>query len=197
MPSFTKARRWQRYQMDAPVQVVLWDGTSRVRVPGRVAEISAGGMGLYAGIHLQQNEPLEIEFLAPAKVRVAGIVRSCSGCFLGLEFVTPLPVQDNSRQARKLTVVGRTEPRVPPPQTNERSSNKISAAIVPQQTVPPAVALFRRTHSACLRQKEQQMQRLRDEIEALRRAAGLLESGNPQAGTTSQVPKRQEKKGWV
>jgi len=194
MPSFTKARRWQRYQMDAPVQVVLWDGISRVRVPGRVAEISAGGMGLYAGIHLQQNEPLEIEFLAPAKARVTGIVRSCCGCFLGLEFVTPLPVQDDSRQARNLTVVGRMEPGVPRRQTNERSS---SAAIAPQKTVPPAVALFRRTHSECLRQKEQQMQRLRDEIEALRRAAGLLESGNPQAGTTSQVSRRQDKKGWI
>ena len=193
MPSFTKARRWQRYQMDAPVQVVLWDGMSRVRVPGRVAEISAGGMGLYAGIHLQQNEPLEIEFLAPAKARVTGIVRSCSGCFLGLEFVTPLPVQDDSRLARKQTAVECPDPKMPLPQVNQRSSNTIRA----QQSLPPAVALFRRTHSECLRQKEQQMQRLRDEIEALRRAAGLLESGNPQAGTTSQVSRRQDKKGWI
>jgi PilZ domain-containing protein len=188
MPSYTKARRWQRYQMDAPVQVVLRDGTSRVRVPGRVAEISAGGMGLYAGIHLRHNEHLEIEFLAPAKARVTGIVRSCAGCFFGLEFVTPLPVQDESRQPRKLTVRGqaRTEPNVLRPHIVERSSTKISAAMAPgdQKTVPPAVALFRRTHSACLRQKELQMQRLRDEIEALRRAAELLEGGKPTANTS-------------
>jgi hypothetical protein len=190
MPSYTKARRWQRYQMDAPVQVVLRDGTSRVRVPGRVAEISAGGMGLYAGIHLRHNEPLEIEFLAPAKARVTGIVRSCAGCFFGLEFVTPLPVQDESRQLRKLTVRGqaRTEPSALRPRIVERSSNKISAAPEDQKTVPPAVALFRRTHSACLRQKELQMQRLRDEIEALRRAAELLEAGKPTANA-SQVGK--------
>ena len=193
MPTYTKARRWQRYQMDAPVQVVLWDGTARVRVPGRVAEISAGGMGLYAGIHLQPNEPLEIEFLTPAKTKVIGFVRSCSGCFLGLEFVTPLPVQDDSRQERKLTVVGRAEPRAPRQQVNQHSNNTSGA----REAVPPAVQLFRRTHSACLRQKEQQMQRLRDEIEALRRAAGLLDSGAPKATTTSKGPKRQEKKGWV
>jgi hypothetical protein len=192
MSPYTKTRRWQRYQMDAPVQVVLWDGMSHVRVPGRVAEISAGGMGLYAGVHLQPNEPLEIEFLAPAKARVIGVVRSCSGCFLGLEFVTPLPVQDDSGQARKLTLVGRAE-------VAGAQNNKLGAATPAQKTVPPAVELFRRTHSACLRQKEQQMQRLRNEIEALRRAAGLLESGTQEATTTStsQRSKRQEKKGWV
>src|ERR671935_318725 len=138
MPPYTKARRWQRYQMDAPVQVVLWDGSARVRVPGRVTEISAGGMGLYAGIHLQPNEPLEIEFLTPARAKIVGIVRSCSGCFLGLEFVTPLPVQDDSRPARRLTVVGRTEPRGP------RAPNHKLSATPSQKTVPPAVELFRR-----------------------------------------------------
>jgi PilZ domain len=200
MPSFTKSRRWQRYQMDAPVQVVLWDGTSRVRVPGRVAEISVGGMGLYAAFHLRQNEPLEVEFLTPAKVRVMGIVRSHAGCFFGLEFVTPLPVQDDSKQARKLKVVpGRTESGAPPRPNPAPAGREISEGIAPQdrKPVPPAIALFRRTHSACLRQKELQMQRLRDEIEALRRAAGLLQPGNPQAGTVLPVTKRRETKGWV
>lgn len=201
MPPYAKPRRWQRYQMEAPVQVVLWDGMSRVRVPGRVAEISAGGMGLYAGIHLQQNEPLEIEFLAPAKTRVTGIVRNRAGCFFGLEFVTPLPTQDDSKQARKLTVVGRsrTEADVPRTRIAESPNRKISEGITPEdrKDVPPAVALFRRTHSACLRQKELQMQRLRDEIEALRRTVGLLERSHQQAGTISRDSKSRESKGWV
>jgi len=88
------------------------------------------------------------------------------------------------------------EPQTPNPASSRR---EISEGIAPadRKPVPPAVALFRRTHSACLRQKELQMQRLRDEIEALRRAADLLEPGKSQAVKLSQGSRRRENKGWV
>jgi hypothetical protein len=177
------SRRWPRYQMDLPVQVVLRDGAASVRVPGRVAEISEGGMALYAGIHLQPNEPVEVEFHTPANVRVTGIMRSRTGFLFGLEFVTPLSAHDDSRPGPKLAFVGRGNGASEAPRARVPKSN----GQVPQQPLKPvqsAVALFRRTHSACLRQKELQMERLRAEIEALRRAAVVLEDAvqNTDAG---------------
>ena len=61
-PSPINTRRWPRHLVDMQVLVVLRSGESRVVVPGRLTEISEGGMALYAGIHLQPGDLLEVEF---------------------------------------------------------------------------------------------------------------------------------------
>lgn len=88
-------RRWQRHQVDLPVQVVLLNGASKVLVPGRLAEISAGGMALYAGVPLQPGDAMEVEFQTPY-ARVTGTIRSRTGYCFGIEFLTPLRIDDRA-----------------------------------------------------------------------------------------------------
>ena len=64
-PSPPNTRRWKRKQVDLQVFVILRDGESKVFVPGRLAEISKGGLALYAGINLQPGDPVEVELPAP------------------------------------------------------------------------------------------------------------------------------------
>jgi hypothetical protein len=94
-PAYTNARRWMRHEVDLPVRVFT-RGISQA-VPGRGTELSAGGMALYAGIELKTSQTLEVEFVAAAHARVAGVVRSREGYRFGLEFSTPLPVGGDSR----------------------------------------------------------------------------------------------------
>ena len=88
-PSPANTRRWSRKQVDLQVFVVLRDGESKVFVPGRLIEISKGGLALYAGIHLQPGDPVEVELPAPY-ARVKGTIRSRDGYSFGVEFLTSL-----------------------------------------------------------------------------------------------------------
>ncbi|HYM05713.1 MAG TPA: PilZ domain-containing protein [Terriglobales bacterium] len=88
-PSPANTRRWPRKPVDLQVLVVLRDGESKVFVPGRLTEISKGGLALCAGINLQPGDPLEIELPAPYS-RVKGTIRSRDGYCFGVEFATSL-----------------------------------------------------------------------------------------------------------
>ncbi|MGH9544526.1 MAG: PilZ domain-containing protein [Terriglobales bacterium] len=88
-PSPVNTRRWKRKQIDLQVLVVLRDGESKVFVPGRLIEISQGGLALYAGINLQPGDPLEVELPAPYS-RVRGTIRSRDGYCFGVEFLSSL-----------------------------------------------------------------------------------------------------------
>jgi hypothetical protein len=59
---------------------------SQGTVQGLATEISRGGMALYAGIHLQPGDPMEIEFQTSNRTRIAGIVRNREGYCYGIEF---------------------------------------------------------------------------------------------------------------
>src|SRR5207244_10560717 len=106
MPSQVNARRWQRHEIDLPVHVVLHNEVSSMLVPGRGTEISEGGMALYAGIHLKPNELMEIEFLAPHHAQVTGIIRNRTGYCFGLEFLMPLPADNEVASWRMLAAGG-------------------------------------------------------------------------------------------
>ena len=92
MPPFRSTRRWQRHPVDLPVRVAVADGVSTVTVSGRGTELSAGGMGLYAGILLKPGDLLEVEFVIPCHFRMIAVVRQRSGYCFGLEFIAPLPI---------------------------------------------------------------------------------------------------------
>lgn len=100
-PSPLNTRRWPRKQVDLQVHVVLRDGESNVFVPGRLTEISKGGLALYAGINLQPGDPLEVELPAPY-ARVKGTIRSRDGYCFGVEFEGALsaPARPASRALR-------------------------------------------------------------------------------------------------
>lgn len=95
-PAYASTRRWMRHEVDLPVRVFT-RGISQA-VPGRGTELSAGGMALYAGIELKTSQTLEVEFVAAAHARVAGVVRSREGYRFGLEFTTPLPIGNDARR---------------------------------------------------------------------------------------------------
>src|SRR6266851_7198696 len=93
-------RRWQRHLVDLPVRILPSNGISQTPLPGRGSEISEGGMALYVGIHLKPGDLMEVEFEAPHRVRVSGIVRSKVGYCFGLEFLTPLG-RDRSAESQQ------------------------------------------------------------------------------------------------
>jgi hypothetical protein len=97
-PSPSNTRRWPRHQVDLQVYVVLRNGESVVVVPGRLTELSEGGMALYAGIHLQPGDLLEVEF-PTRQARALGRIRSREGYCFGVEFITSLsaPAQPANR----------------------------------------------------------------------------------------------------
>jgi tetratricopeptide (TPR) repeat protein len=99
MTALPNTRRWRRHEVDLPVRVFA-RGLSHA-VPGRGTELSAGGMALYAGVELKTSQKLEVEFVAPSRARVAGIVRYREGYCFGLEFLTPLPIDSEIRAAAR------------------------------------------------------------------------------------------------
>jgi PilZ domain len=88
-------RRWQRLQADLPLRVFVSKGSSDLVVPGRATEISPGGICFCAGIDLNPGDLLEIEFDEPVYTRVMGVIRNRSGYTFWMEFVSPLPTEEN------------------------------------------------------------------------------------------------------
>jgi hypothetical protein len=84
-------RRWQRYSIELPVGVLVWNGRFQEVMCGLGTRISEGGMLLYAEIPLEAGDLTEIEFKA-SKARRTAIIRNREGYFFGLEFVRHLPI---------------------------------------------------------------------------------------------------------
>lgn len=91
MPSSQNTRRWPRHPVDLQVRVATPGGSADTVITGRGAEISEGGMLLYAGILLNPGDTLEVEFSTPSHSRMAAVVRYRQGYCFGLEFIAPLP----------------------------------------------------------------------------------------------------------
>jgi PilZ domain len=90
-PSSINARRWRRYHLDLPVQVIVGQGAHRMVVSGRGTELSRGGMALHACLSLEPGDPIEVDFQTPSKLQIAGIIRNRIGYRFGVEFLAPLP----------------------------------------------------------------------------------------------------------
>jgi hypothetical protein len=90
MTPYRQKRRWTRQSVDFPVKVAIYSGTKRTLIPGRVAELSEGGMMLYAGLPLDPGDLLEVEFQIPFPRTIQAVVRDRNGCAFGLEFIAPL-----------------------------------------------------------------------------------------------------------
>jgi hypothetical protein len=83
-------RRWERQSVDLPVKVGIFTDSNTILVPGRVTELSEGGMSLYAGMALKPGDLLEVEFEMPFQRTVQAVVRNRAGYNFGLEFVETL-----------------------------------------------------------------------------------------------------------
>ena len=137
MSPFPVSRRWQRHPVDLPVSVTIQKGSAIVRVPGRVSEISEGGMALYAGIQMVSGDTMRVEFQTPGHTQVEGVVRSKAGCCFGVEFVAPL--SEEQRKASR-----------PKPRPAAGATTRSQAELI-----------------QLLQRKEQEIQRLRNEIVVL------------------------------
>lgn len=93
---FANTRRWPRFHANLPVLISINGDSSRLAVPGLASEISRSGMALYGGVRLEPGELMEVEFQTSNKLRVAGVVRNCSGFCFGLEFVQPLSTDEDA-----------------------------------------------------------------------------------------------------
>ncbi len=83
-------RRWERQIVDLPVKIGIYQSSESVLVPGRVTELSEGGMSLYAGMALKPGDLLEVEFELPFPRTVQAVVRNRTGYNFGLEFTERL-----------------------------------------------------------------------------------------------------------
>lgn len=90
MANNTTQRRWERRPVDLSVRIVVYQDAGKILVPGQVAELSEGGMMVYAGMSLQPGDLLEVEFERPVPHTVQAVVRTRNGYSFGLEFVQPL-----------------------------------------------------------------------------------------------------------
>src|ERR1700758_1486668 len=89
-PSSINARRWRRYKVELPVQVIFRKGGPSTVVPGYGTDISRGGMALDAEVSLKRGDLIEVDFQTPSRLHVTGIIRNRSGHRFGIEFLTPL-----------------------------------------------------------------------------------------------------------
>ena len=80
-------RRWQRHPVELPVRIFPCSRLPAIAVIGRGTRLSQGGMALYAGVDMEPDDLIEIEFPTPNPVRVMAAVRNRSGQSFGLEFL--------------------------------------------------------------------------------------------------------------
>ena len=90
MTSQSQLRRWIRQTVDLPVKVGIYNDSDTILVPGRVTELSEGGMSLYAGMSLKPGDLLEVEFELPVPQTLQAVVRNRTGYNFGVEFVETL-----------------------------------------------------------------------------------------------------------
>src|SRR5438876_929670 len=63
--SRTNARRWQRYPEELRVRVLPCSRLPAIAVTGRGTGLSQGGMALHAGVDMELDDLVEIEFPTP------------------------------------------------------------------------------------------------------------------------------------
>lgn len=145
-------RRWPRYQIDLPVRVIAVNGILTTPVMGRGRDISRAGMALHATIALNPGDLMQLQFPTAEPSRVNAVVRHRSGSLLGLEFLSQLPPDDETKIQLNS---GRTQ------------SPAVSTA--------PLVSCTPVSVQAALRRKQEELHQLKQEIDVLRIAILLLE----------------------
>jgi hypothetical protein len=153
-PHPRSTRRWPRYQIDLPVRIVALNGILTAPVMGRGSDISRAGMALDAKVDLNPGDLMQLQFPTTEPSRVNAIVRHRNGNRLGLEFLSQLPPDDETKhQLGSL----------------HRPASKKSASA---QAV--SVPCTSKTLDERLRRKQEELQQLKREIEVLSIAMLLL-----------------------
>ncbi len=88
---FEVPRRWKRYQIRVPVRLVVRRRDVTTRINSRGTELNEGGMCVFAGVELNLEDEVELEFTAPyasEPLCIWAAVRNRYGYYYGLEFLT-------------------------------------------------------------------------------------------------------------
>jgi len=153
--SQANTRRWQRYPEELRVRILPCSRLPAIAVPGRGARLSQGGMALQAGVDMELDDLVEIEFPTPHPVRVMAAVRNRNGRCFGLEFLARLQGQTGG-------VPKNRPPALLEPHAKVAGSVKIADPALVEKVF------------AALDRKLLEIARVRREIEALIVAAPLL-----------------------
>jgi hypothetical protein len=70
--SHTNTRRWQRYPQELRVCILPCSRLPAIAVTGRGSGLSQGGMALHAGVDMELDDLVEIEFLTPHPLKSYG-----------------------------------------------------------------------------------------------------------------------------
>ena len=88
-------RRYRRYKLDVPVRVIVHSDEKTRIINGRGNELNEGGLAVSAGVELEVNDIIEVEF-TPAytgqPLRARAAVKDRAGYKYGLEFLTETPL---------------------------------------------------------------------------------------------------------
>jgi hypothetical protein len=153
--SHANARRWQRYPEELRVRILPCSRLPAIAVTGRGAGFSQGGMALHAGVDMELDDLVEVEFPTPHPVRVMAAVRNRDGHCYGLEFLARLHGQAGGLPEDR-------PPALPKPHAKVAGSVKIADPALVEKVF------------AALDRKLLEIARVRREIEALIVAAPLL-----------------------
>jgi len=90
LPGQASERRWPRYEIDVPVQLVTEDPAHVVIVQARGAALNEGGMAVSTQAELEIGAQVAVEFTPPYSdtlVRVRCFVRNRQRNMYGVEFI--------------------------------------------------------------------------------------------------------------
>ena len=168
------ARRWPRYQVNLPVRILGFNGVLTTPVTGRGTDISRAGMALTANVPLNPGDYMLLQFPTTEPSRVNAIVRYRSGSRFGLEFLSQLPPDNET----KFEMQALTAPMSP------------STALVPGTPEALTIPCTPKMVAASLRRKQEEMRQLQKEIELLSVAILLLADDDHEIGELP-VPRRE------
>ncbi len=88
-PQILNTRRYRRFKLDVPVRVVVHTEDKTRIIDGRGNELNEGGIAVQAGVELEVNDNVEVEFTPPygEPIRARAVVRNRNGYRYGLEFL--------------------------------------------------------------------------------------------------------------
>ena len=162
LPSST--RRWPRHQVQLPILIATNGNFTQGTVQGLATEISRGGMALYAGVHLQPGDQMEIEFQTSNRTRIAGVVRNREGYCYGVEFRAILATSgDDTPQSRSVPPTNNVvedKPRQAGTATNESSASYASACGELAAAEDKLATLLQRRLEANMSQHDPEFKRL-------------------------------------
>ncbi len=105
VPPYAVQRCLPRYKLDLRLRLSV--PATGQKIHARSSDISQGGMGLFAPVELQVNDPVYLEFTLPytgKPQRCAAIVRNRNGYRYGVEF-RHLPAATRHAIARACTAL--------------------------------------------------------------------------------------------